>query len=122
MSRSFKARVAYAAQSLDRFGRWNENPNSRSFDNCFEMYDGLAVVAALVQMAEDLGGEHIRRGIEKCGSTVWAEWKQKAVSVQSALNGRPLEKYALQLRKDGALRAAGVVLPDLFTMEAPNHA
>jgi hypothetical protein len=42
----FTARVNYAAQCIVR-----RQTNGRGFDNCFEMWDGDAVVAALVRRA-----------------------------------------------------------------------
>ena len=45
VSDNFKYRVAYAAQCFMRGTR------SRNFDNCFEMYDGEAVVVGLMRRA-----------------------------------------------------------------------
>lgn len=47
ISENFAGRVNYAAQVIT-----NRRNTSRSFDNCFENYDGDVVVAALVRRAE----------------------------------------------------------------------
>jgi hypothetical protein len=44
---NFAGRVAYAAAVISRGGR-----TSRTFDTCFEMYDGEAVAVALLRRAE----------------------------------------------------------------------
>lgn len=44
---NFAGRVSYAAAVIS-----NRRNTSRAFDNCFENYDGDAVVAALVRRAE----------------------------------------------------------------------
>lgn len=45
----FRARVAYAVRAIARGGE-----DSRAFDSCFEMYDGAAVVCAIMRERPDL--------------------------------------------------------------------
>jgi hypothetical protein len=62
---------------LESFGRdaalapWRER-TSRSFDNCFEMFDGSAVVWGLMQQAQT--NETLAEGIRRMGKNVWPEW------------------------------------------------
>jgi hypothetical protein len=61
----YAARLARAKRMLETFGRdyalapWRER-TSRSFDNCFEMYDGSAVVWGLMQNAQSNRAQILR--------------------------------------------------------------
>ena len=72
----FSGRVADAAEALRRLA---SNPlnrasvQARNFDNCFEMWDGNAVIWELVNRAHE-GDELLARGIAALGPTVWHDW------------------------------------------------
>ena len=72
--KNFGLRVLRARKLLERFGHdYCRPPYSRSFDNCFENYDGDAVVWALMHKA--LNGNHaLERGIRNMGEQVWPAW------------------------------------------------
>lgn len=71
----FSARVRYASVALRQYGAdYDAAPYSRHFDNCFEMFDGKAVVSALMHGA--IGGDMLlERGIRSMGAAVWPEWE-----------------------------------------------
>ncbi len=70
----FAARVAYAKRALRRFGEnYAAAPYSRRFDDCFEMFDGDAVVFALMH-ATIAGDTLLERGIRNMGAAVWPQW------------------------------------------------
>lgn len=65
---NFSGRVNYAASCFMRGVR-----NSRSFDSCFEMYDGKIVVTALVRRCQK--NEKLRNAIASAhGGTFPEEW------------------------------------------------
>jgi hypothetical protein len=70
----FGLRVARAKSALRRLGAdCLANIYTRGFDNCFEMFDGDAVVWAL--MHEAIGGDVLlERGIRNMGKAVWPQW------------------------------------------------
>lgn len=74
----FPARVRLAAECI----RTGDGIDSRAFDNCFEMYDGSVVVAALEHMAQR--DPALRRGIDR-------EWKS---AEGKACWQRAVAKYA----------------------------
>lgn len=82
---NFAGRVNYAATVIMRKGA-----SSRSFDTCFEMYDGAAVAAALVRRAERNArlAENLPRYL--CGTT--------AQEVAERYAGRNLSEVARDLR------------------------
>lgn len=75
----FGLRFLRAKALLERFGRdCFKAPYSPSFDNCFEMFDGKAVVWALMDAAlrnEANGEPHLAQGIRSMGPNVWAKWR-----------------------------------------------
>lgn len=74
----FGFRVLRARCALERFGRDSEaTPYCRSFDDCFEMDDGDAVVWALMHRAirnTAAGNPLLERGIRNLGDAVWSDW------------------------------------------------
>ena len=67
-------RVANAKRALRRLGQDCLAPiYTRSFENCFEMFDGDAVVWALMHEAIS-GDELLERGIRNMGKAVWPHW------------------------------------------------
>jgi len=70
----FGLRVACATKALRRLGEdCLANIYTRGFDNCFEMFDGDAVVWALMHAA--IGGDvRLERGIRNMGKDVWPHW------------------------------------------------
>ncbi len=85
----FGFRLLRAKTALEKFGRnCCAEPYSRSFDNCFEMYDGKAIVRALVERAlrnEAEGNLALKRGIENMGC--WSNWHHVHASTPT---GKPL--------------------------------
>ena len=71
----FGLRVHYARQALEVFGRdVNAPPYSRAFENCFEMFDGDAVVWALMHSAIVNNNGDLAEGIGRMGKAVWPHW------------------------------------------------
>jgi hypothetical protein len=74
----FGFRFLRAKTALEKFGRdCLARPYCRSFDNCFEMNDGRAVVWALMNAAikaEAAGDPSLAQGIRNMGRAVWPEW------------------------------------------------
>jgi hypothetical protein len=72
----FGLRVARATRILKRYGMgWSQDEcgiYSRAFDNCFENFDGDAVVWALMEKAAR--DEDIAKGIRLMGAAVWPQW------------------------------------------------
>jgi hypothetical protein len=70
----FSRRFAYAKRRLEAFGRdCFKRPYSRGFDNCFEMFDGEAIVWALMHHAIN-GNVDLMMGIRNMGKDVWPRW------------------------------------------------
>lgn len=74
----FGFRVLRARIALEQFGRdGSATPYCRSFDNCFEMDDGNAVVWALMHRAlrnSATGKPELEHGIRNLGDAVWSDW------------------------------------------------
>jgi hypothetical protein len=72
--KGFGLRVANARRALRRLGEGClANVYTRGFDACFEMFDGDAVVWALMHAA--LSGDLVlERGIRNMGDQVWPQW------------------------------------------------
>lgn len=70
----FGLRVAHARRALRRLGKdCLADIYTRGFDTCFEVFDGEAVVWALMQAA--LSGDPVlERGIRTMGDCVWPQW------------------------------------------------
>lgn len=71
---AFAARVKLAADCLraDADALFPEATRARSFEGCFEQYDGDQVIARLVNMAQD--DRLLQAGIERCG--FWGAWSR----------------------------------------------
>jgi hypothetical protein len=76
--KGFGFRYLRAKALLERYGRnCLARPCCRSFDNCFENFDGDAVVWALMRAAvrnEAAGDPCLGEGIRRLGKIVWPEW------------------------------------------------
>jgi hypothetical protein len=71
----FGLRVHYAKQALEVYGHDEfAPPYSRAFDNCFEMYDGKAVIWALMHSAIVKNNGDLAEGIRRTGKDVWPHW------------------------------------------------
>ncbi len=71
----FGLRVHYAKQALEVFGQdEHAPPYSRAFENCFEMFDGDAVVWALMHSAIAKNNGDLAEGIRRMGKDVWPHW------------------------------------------------
>ena len=74
----FGFRYLRAKAALEKFGRnCMATPYSRSFDTCFEMDDGDALVWALMHAAIRnmlQGDTDLERGIHNMGDGMWAFW------------------------------------------------
>jgi len=89
---NFTGRVNYAASCFMRGVR-----NSRSFDSCFEMYDGRIVVTALVRRCQK--NEKLRNAIAAAhGGTFPPEWCSVAENYQSC-STRKLAALAKHIRE-----------------------
>lgn len=97
---SFTYRVDYAARCILR-GR----VHTRGFDDCFEMYDGDAVVAALA---------HRMRNHPDLDRAVRRYWPASAVAewhhLADRYAGQPLSEVARQLHQAGVIRS-GIPCP-----------
>lgn len=72
----FGFRVARAKRALQKLGAdCLAHIYTRSFDNCFEMGDGEAVVFALMQ-AVAAGDDLLARGIRNVGGSMWSDWHE----------------------------------------------
>jgi len=70
----FALRVANARRALRRLGRdCLADIYTRGFDSCFEMFDGDAVVWALMRDAVN-GDALLEQGIRNMGKAVWPQW------------------------------------------------
>ena len=65
-----RAKAALESFGQDEFSR----PYSRAFDNCFEMFDGDAVVWALMHDAIAHNNGDLAEGIRRMGKDVWPQW------------------------------------------------
>jgi len=93
---SYQARVNYAALCIMRGTR------SRAFDSCFEMFDGDAVVTALVRRASKNPKLHdaIARDWGGVFPALWEDTARK----YEATPTRQLAALAAQLRAEGQAR------------------
>ena len=72
----FSKRLAYALEALHRLAsepRSRAPVQSRSFDSCFAMWDGNAVIWELVNRVRE-GDELLAQGIASLGPAVWIDW------------------------------------------------
>jgi hypothetical protein len=72
----FTKRVSYAVEALHRLAsdpRSRAPVQARSFDNCFAMWDGNAVIWELVNRVRE-GDELLAQGIAGLGPAVWIDW------------------------------------------------
>lgn len=89
---NFSGRVNYAAQCFMRQIR-----SSRHFDTCFEMYDGTAVVTALVRRSEK--NEKLRAAIaSQWGGEFPQKWLDTAATYKE-IPTRGLSKLAATMRQ-----------------------
>ncbi|QUS59167.1 hypothetical protein [Pseudovibrio brasiliensis] len=103
---SFNERVDYAHQALLR------GEDSRKFDNCFEMWDGAFVVAAL--MRRSLSDPELRQAIKKDLSSVGlAQWQQTTASLAHIPTHKLSDKAAAH-RRQVEKRPYGFQQPSLF--------
>lgn len=90
---AFSARVSYAARCFKR------GTQSRHFDTCFEMWDGEAVVTALVRKAQK--DPELKRCIAKGWSATYPElptqWLETAAQYADVPD-RELRKLAARIR------------------------
>lgn len=92
MLTSFNARVAYAAACFQ-----NGETNSRTFDSCFECFDGDAVVVALVRQFDHVPG--LKTGVSSwAGGNVPNSWTALAEKYRD-LPDDQLEGLAADLRR-----------------------
>jgi len=71
----FGLRYSRAKAALEIFGQDEfSRPYSRAFDNCFEMFDGDAVVWALMHDATANNNDELAEGIRRMGKDVWSQW------------------------------------------------
>lgn len=67
----FGLRVRHSKTAIEKFGRdYLKRPYSRGFDNCFEMFDGNAVVWALMSEAVPNPNSDLAEGIRRMGKNV----------------------------------------------------
>ncbi|WP_306150689.1 hypothetical protein [Roseovarius sp. MMSF_3281] len=114
---SFPARVRYAIQGILRA------EDSRAFDNCFEMYDGAYVVAAIMREAE--GNEalrvmihHMFRNYEQYEDVPWHKTAADLAHVSdlgkaaAAERKRRREEFAEWMRREAHRKAYRSELTD----------
>ncbi len=91
---NFAGRVSYAA-----FVITNKRNTTRAFDNCFENYDGDAVVAALVRRAEKN---------EKLRANLFSYLNEaSAIGAYERLKGQKLAQAAREMRASAKAKAKG---------------
>ncbi|MCB0634219.1 MAG: hypothetical protein KDD15_31020 [Lewinella sp.] len=80
--KGFGLRVAYAGKALRNYGL---NPQktkvaqcirSKSFENCFEEFDGDAVVYALMAKVYEQNDHFLKNGIMLLGDALWEDWNR----------------------------------------------
>lgn len=95
-------RIVFAATRLQRFGECGDNPDSRAFDECFEMGDGDLVVKGLIELAAT--EPYLARGIRYLGGNCLDEWIAKAgISESEADHIRERAGISRQLDTEHAL-------------------
>jgi len=71
----FGLRVKHAKAVLEIYGQDEfSKPYSRTFENCFEMFDGDAVVWSLMHDAIARNNGDLAEGIKRMGKNVWPHW------------------------------------------------
>lgn len=70
----FSRRVQIAEAALRKRGKGDTNIFTRAFDNCFEMYDGSAVVWAMMFDAIEMNDTNLKAGIVSMGPVLWDDW------------------------------------------------
>lgn len=77
----FGLRVFYAVNAIRELGRnplsapaYDRVHNNRRFDNCFESYDGDAVVYAIMAKVHEEGDRQLAKGIKLMGEHLWQDW------------------------------------------------
>jgi hypothetical protein len=70
----FGGRVRTAAAALRKRANGDTDIFTRAFDNCFEMYDGSAVVWALMFDALEMHDTDLKTGIKSMGPALWEDW------------------------------------------------
>lgn len=99
---NFSGRVAYAKQCLKRSLKPGRSwPQGRAFDTCFEMWDGDAVVTALVRKAQH--DPDLKRAIARGWSATAPElppgWLETAAKYADVTD-RGLGKVAAKIRAE----------------------
>ncbi|SDQ36190.1 hypothetical protein [Pseudovibrio sp. Tun.PSC04-5.I4] len=103
---SFNQRVRYARLAFLR------NEDSRAFDNCFEMYDGAFVVAALMRLSET--DSELKQAMQKDFSKFGlAQWQQTTASL-AHIPTEKLSSKAAAYRRQVELSPVGYQQPSLF--------
>lgn len=94
----FKRRVAFVAAEMKRAGGC---PDSRAFDDCFEMYDSAMLTAAILRLArEDRGLREAMERDEARTPGVFESWRASEAA-HSHLSDEALEAAALEARTAG---------------------
>lgn len=95
----FRARVDYAAGRIA-----NNQPTTRAFDTCFEMFDGDAVSLALLRRT-------LRRPCGRLARNIWQYLRRESVEpLGEKYAGCNLDDLAAHLRQDGWQTLDGVKL------------
>ncbi|KZK92515.1 MULTISPECIES: hypothetical protein [unclassified Pseudovibrio] len=103
---TFKQRVNYAREGFCL------GEDSRAFDNCFEMYDGAFVVAALMRLSET--DHELKQAIERHMSKAGlAEWQQTTASL-AHIPTHKLSQKAATHRQQVEASPTGYQQPSLF--------
>lgn len=95
---SFPARVRYAAWAI-----MAEKGNDRNFDTCFEMYDGTAVVVALVRVAQRVDGFRDKLSNQNLTAEGWQKWQDIAAKFAHLSDGA-VHDLASKLRNEGRVQ------------------
>lgn len=80
--KGFGLRLHYAAEALRKYGldpscsTYAQVANNRKFDNCFENFDGDAVVYAIMCLVHEKHDADLCRGIKLLGGTLWEDWER----------------------------------------------
>lgn len=114
--KNYLRRVNYAHRALIN------NEHSREFDNCFEMYDGSYVVAALMRRAEK--DEALKEAILKDFSTAsGGAWERvpwhKTADKLSRFSDAQLATLAAHTSCEEEWRSVHIFLPQLDAIKSP---
>lgn len=96
---NFMGRVNYAAQCFMR-----RISNSRSFDTCFEMFDGRAVVTALVRRSAK--NERLHAAISSQWSGTFPQQWLDVAEEHKTIATRELSKLAASMRAEAKTKYA----------------